>query len=228
MYSYFLVTNVSEENTARTWKREELPATDTHVFENLDHHHNMVRRLQLLPLTARGNQIKKNVAFLYLQYMLETPKLSLRYVMLNESENANFHISSDITDVMEMLKTEYEEKDGIKISVRANFKALAKSEHYAALNMIRLIDMIVGNEPEDYETKELVDAQKEMIELLSEISKKLLDDYLNIDKSQLQEFIRQVTNRWKNIHRKKANESTVFSTSSSRDKKKTKKKGGEV
>ena len=71
----FLVNNVSEGNTARTWKRDELPAPC--VFDNLDHHHNMVRRLQLLPLTARGSQIKKNVAFLYLQYMLEPPRLSL-------------------------------------------------------------------------------------------------------------------------------------------------------
>ena len=141
------------------------------------------------------------------------------------NERDNFYCSSDVTDVMEMLKTENEEKDGIKISVSANLKALARSEHYAALNMIRLIDMIVGNEPEDYETKELVEAQKEMIELLSEISKKLPEDYLNIDKSQLQEFIKQVTNRWKNIHRKRATESTVFSTGSSRGKKKTKKKG---
>ena len=127
-----------------------------------------------------------------------------------------------------MLQTENEDKDGNKTLVRTWFKVLAKSEHYAMMNMIRLIDMIVGNEPEDYETKELVEAQKQMIELLSEISKKLPDDYLNIDKSQLQEFIKQVTNRWKNIHRKRANESTAFNTGSSRGKKKTKKKGLKV
>lgn len=52
----------------RTWAREELPACAQ--FDELDHHHNMVRRLQLLPPSLRGNQLKKNVAFLNLQQIL--------------------------------------------------------------------------------------------------------------------------------------------------------------
>ena len=35
--------------------------------EALDHHHNMVARLNKLPPSLRGNQVKKNVAFLHLQ-----------------------------------------------------------------------------------------------------------------------------------------------------------------
>lgn len=63
------MNNVSEDNKVRTWKQSDLPASKD--FAVLDHHHNMVRRLQLLPLSARGNQIKKNVAYLYLQHMLK-------------------------------------------------------------------------------------------------------------------------------------------------------------
>ena len=92
---------------------------------------------------------------------------------------------------MEMLKTENEDKDGKKTPVRAWFKVLAKSEHYTTMSMVRLIDMIVGNEPEDYRP-DLVEAQKEMLELLSEISKKLSDDGRNIDPSQVKEIITQV------------------------------------
>ena len=64
------MNNVSEDNKVRTWKPNELPASKD--FAHLDHHHNMVRRLQLLPFSARGNQIKKNVAYLYLQHILVT------------------------------------------------------------------------------------------------------------------------------------------------------------
>ena len=90
-----------------------------------------------------------------------------------------------------MLQTENEDKDGNKTLVRTWFKVLAKSEHYAMMNMIRLIDMIVGNEPEDYRP-DLIEAQKQMLELLSEISKKLSDDGRNIDPSQVKEIIAQV------------------------------------
>ena len=64
------MNNVSEDNKVRTWKTSELPASKD--FALLDHHHNMVRRLQLLPFSARGNQIKKNVSYLYLQHILTT------------------------------------------------------------------------------------------------------------------------------------------------------------
>ena len=64
------MNNVPEDNKVRTWTASELPASKE--FAILDHHHNMVRRLQLLPHSARGQQIKKNVAYLYLQHILMT------------------------------------------------------------------------------------------------------------------------------------------------------------
>jgi hypothetical protein len=40
----------------------------------MDHHHNAVHRLDLLPPTFRGNQIKKSVAFMHLQQFVDPSK----------------------------------------------------------------------------------------------------------------------------------------------------------
>merc|ERR1719414_201733 len=138
-----IMNNVSEDNKARTWKSDELPASKE--FAILDHHHNMVRRLQLLPFSARGNQIKKNVAYLYLQHILMTG-------LKGEEVRLSLYPRAGICDVMNLLEDK---------NILANFKTYGRMEYYVMMSMIRLIDMITGSEREDFKP-ELVEDQKEM------------------------------------------------------------------
>ena len=81
------------------------------------------------------------------------------------------------------------------------------------MSMIRLIDMIVGSEREDFKP-ELVEDQKEMHTLLQDISKRLNDDVRNIDPSMVKEAVAQVTPRWTIMQRKFNSDSTGFITGS--------------
>ena len=63
---------------AFTWDRDAVPALDH--LGIMDHHHNMVQRVQLLPPTFRGYAIKKNVAFLQLQLLMDVGKYHLSLI----------------------------------------------------------------------------------------------------------------------------------------------------
>ncbi len=52
----------------RTWQKNELPCRSH--FDGLDHHHNMVRRLAFIPSSHRCVQVKRSVAFINLQQLI--------------------------------------------------------------------------------------------------------------------------------------------------------------
>merc|ERR1719429_48289 len=171
------MNNVPEDNKVRTWTPSDLPASKD--FAILDHHHNMVRRLQLLPHSARGQQIKKNVAYLYLQHILMTG-------LKGEEVRLSLYPRAGICDVMNLLEDS---------NIRANFKTYGKSEYYVMMSMVRLIDMIVGSEREDFKP-ELVQKQKRMEEFLKEISKGIPNDHQDADPSFVREIVHSVVSRW--------------------------------
>lgn len=53
----------------KTWDAGNLPRQDH--FDTYDHHHNMVARMDLIPPSLRGNQVRKGVAFLNFQYIID-------------------------------------------------------------------------------------------------------------------------------------------------------------
>lgn len=57
---------------AFTWDRDSIAPLDH--LGTMDHHHNMLQRVQLLPPTFRGNMIKKNAAYLQLQLLMDVGK----------------------------------------------------------------------------------------------------------------------------------------------------------
>merc|ERR1712039_311822 len=115
--------------------------------------------------SARGNQIRKNVAYLYLQHILETGLSEEELVKLS------LYPRADIGDVMNLLKDRF---------IRS---------------MVRLIDMIVGSEREDFKP-ELVKRQKQMEEFLKEISKGIPNDHQDADPSFVREIVHSVVSRW--------------------------------
>ncbi len=61
----------------KTWESADLPQMDH--FATYDHHHNMVRRLNFLPPSLRGGQVKKGVAYLSFQYIID-PSNTFSYI----------------------------------------------------------------------------------------------------------------------------------------------------
>merc|ERR1712020_554152 len=112
----------------KTWTKEEMPRNDMMV--TIDHHHNMVYRIRLLPPTFRGNQVKKILAYMCLQQIIDPSNIDLQP-------------TANINDAAETL-----------IKNRYKFEAL-QDEHYIMMNIIRLLDEIAGCEPLiDYVGKE--------------------------------------------------------------------------
>lgn len=62
-------------SVTKTWPDDDVPALSH--FNEIDHHHNMIRRIQFLPFSPRGDQVKKNLAFLYLQQVLDCGNAAL-------------------------------------------------------------------------------------------------------------------------------------------------------
>ena len=88
-----------------------------------DHHDNMFRRLQLLPQTRRGNIIRKMSAYHNLQVIL-----ALRLVVVP---------FADVNEAAELIKN-----NKAKFYVYEN-----NDEHYVVLSIVRMLDVMVGNEP---------------------------------------------------------------------------------
>lgn len=94
-------------------------------FDSIDHHHNMVRRLELLPPSIRGNQVKKAVAFLNLQFVLDASDMTL--------------VTTDVVgETARMLEKE-----------KAVLLALS-GELYVVFSVVKMMDAVVGNEANDF------------------------------------------------------------------------------
>ncbi len=68
----------------KTWEAGNLPRQDH--FDTYDHHHNMVARMDLIPPSLRGNQVRKGVAFLNFQYIIDPGESDSFFTYVREIE----------------------------------------------------------------------------------------------------------------------------------------------
>ena len=156
----------------KTWSEEEMPRNGMGV--TIDHHHNMVNRIRLLPPTFRGNQVKKIFAFMCLQQIIDPSNIDL-------TPTAN------INDAANTLARN-----------RHKFEALY-DEHYIMISIIRLLDQIAGCEPLiDYVGKEKREGLEKVEKILNEYeAKKLKRHNAEADPSRVKELLQQVNAKWK-------------------------------
>ena len=158
-----------------TWDRRDVHAQ----FKMKEHHHNLVRRVWLLPMTHRGRIIRKMLAYHYLHYFV------------TKSEGADTFIIpfADVADLWTFMNKHQ--------SVLKGFE----SDFYSMYNLIRLMDVIVGNEPDmDFHIK-VYDQFVEPIEkYLNEIKVRTQREGEKGDTAKLSSFIKAVTARWTLFH----------------------------
>jgi len=119
MEAFMIIGRTDDAANLQPWSSDEV-----HQAINGDHHDNMFRRLQLLPQTRRGNIIRKMLACFNLQVILglEPPKIIA---------------FADVQDAASLIKLN---KAKLAIYEDAN-------EYYVLLSIIRMLDVMVGNEP---------------------------------------------------------------------------------
>ena len=137
----------------RPWLPEEVP-TFMENYHIVDHHHNIVRRLDLLPPTHRGQIIRKMLAHFHFQEFLGKGILS---DTADEKTSIIPHVGA-------------KEAWGLLRKNMNKFK-LYNQEYYAMMSMIRLLDAIVGNEPfMDFKEKTYDEAIKHIKDHLERVS----------------------------------------------------------
>ena len=155
------------------WEKDEVP--QFRHFTSLDHHHNMLRRLNFIPPSLRGNQLRKYVAYLQLQEMLDCQSLDAV-----SKPNANH--------VMDVLSN--------NLPV---FRALSVHDHYCVFTFIRMIDIIVGNEKGDFERQKF-DSLKKVMEVLSPLenlrASSVATSAVVDEKARVGELISQFKSKW--------------------------------
>jgi len=149
-----------------------------------DHHLNMLHRIHLIPPSYRGNQVKKYMAFMYLQTLAE-----IHFSLPTHVDVVDLVDTPDLCDKL---------SDGLKMIV------LSKN-YELTMTVVELYDIIIGHEPElDFtpEKVELINRVKKGV--LGWIQKKLpgigrgvdLNNEQSIKAMQLAEYLDIVEGRW--------------------------------
>ena len=157
----------------RPWFEDEVP--NIAKLRDHDHHHNVVRILDFLPLTHRGNEIRKMVAYYHLQRFFEHRSDHLELLPL--------------VNVQDAWKLIHKHQEVFKLYI----------EHpYALINLIRLLDAIVGNEPIlDFNSKNYEYVEKLREHLEGNLKAKLgqgNNAYLEL---QVRDLLGWLTSKWK-------------------------------
>ena len=169
-----------------TWaSSNEVDSIETNVAGTSDHHLNMLHRINLIPRTHRGNQLRKYLAFMYLQSLAEVDNISLPT-----------HVQvAELTDSLGLCD---KLSDGIKMIVMSG-------NHGMSMTLLEFYDIIVGQEAEDF-TEENVGHIKRLSKCVLGWFRKKLPSYgrsldINNEKSvkalQLSEYLELVESRWK-------------------------------
>jgi len=148
-----------------------------------DHHLNMLHRLSLVPPSYRGNQLRKYLAFMYLQTIAETVYVSPTHV--------------DVFDIIEIPELCDELSPGLRLIVKAK-------NYDVIMTVVELYDIIIGHEPATDFTADKIEAiQRIQKNVLQWIQKKLpnmnrinIDDQRSIKGMQLSEYLDIVCGRW--------------------------------
>ena len=157
----------------RTWTSDEVNPK----FKEREHHHNLYRRIWLLPLTYRGRIIRKMLAYFYLQFFISSEK------------NQNLMPYADASDLWNNF-----------ISKNQEVLKAYENDYYLMMTLIRMIDIVVGNEPDiDFKIKMYEENIKPIADYITNVANRLK---LTEEKGpwQVANFIGTVTNRWKTFH----------------------------
>ena len=168
------------------WSAREAEEKVTDYHGRSDHHLNMVYRISLVPDSYRGNQLRKYLAFMYLQTLADLDHFSL-------PEKVDVTELTQTVDLCESLSS------GIKLIVRSGNSLMTAT-------ILELYDIIVGCERDVDFTKEKI----EHINLLRHhvpgwIQRKMpgagqcldINNEKSIKAILLREYVDVVENRWK-------------------------------
>jgi len=156
----------------------------TNMDGSSDHHLNMLHRIHLVPPSYRGNQVRKYMAFMYLQTLAEIP-----FSLPTHVDVLDLVDSPDLCDKL---------SDGLKMIV------LSKN-YELTMTVIELYDIIVGHEPELDFTRDKVEHIKRVKKgVLGWVQKKLpgigrgvdINNEQSIKAMQLAEYLDIVEGRW--------------------------------
>jgi hypothetical protein len=151
-----------------------------------DHHLNMMYRLSLFPPSSRGNQVKKHLAFMYLQIML-----GIQDVVVLPCVDA-----CELAEIPELCDQKNTFYRIIANKDRANYGLLA--------SIVELYDIIVGHEPlldftegtRDSILKLKKDVLEWLIKRFSTSHNINLSDSKTIRKIMFSEYLDMVNMRW--------------------------------
>lgn len=162
------------DKKVKRWDRNEVP--DAGRFEVMDHHHNMLRRLQILPHSHRGGEVKKCMSFLYLQQILDTEDFGLIY---------GASIKDLYTDVL---------KESSRL--RALFP-----ESYLMVSIIMMIDFLVGNDPDDYrdENWDVISKVINLLKSYRDVATGNIDPALVAGPIAVRELANNITHKWERL-----------------------------
>ena len=169
-----------------TWDRNSDVARVTESQGISDHHLNMISRINLIPPSHRGNQLKKYLAFMYLQTLAEVEQ-----PVLPECVGV-----SDLTDSVQLCD---KLSDPIRILVMSG-------NYPMTMTLLELYDIIVGHEKVDFaDDTNRAEIMKLCEKVLKWIHKKLpgysrgldINDEKSVQSMQLQEFLDIIESRWK-------------------------------
>ena len=148
-----------------------------------DHHLNMIHRLSLIQPSFRGNQLKKYLAFMFLQTIADTVYVTPTHV--------------DVFDIIEIPQ--------LCDELSPRLRLLVKAKNYEVLmSVVELYDIIVGHEPSVDFTEDKIEAIERINKnVLQWLEKKLpsmnninLDDRKSVKGIQLSEYLSLVISRW--------------------------------
>ena len=156
----------------------------TNLDGTSDHHLNMLHRIHLVPPSFRGNQVRKYLAFMYLQTLAE-----ISFSLPTHVDVVDLVDSPDLCDKL---------SDGLKMIV------LSKN-YELIMTLVELYDIIVGHEPEIDFTLDKVEHIKRVKKgVLGRVQKKLpgigrgvdINNEQSIKAMQLAEYLDIVEGRW--------------------------------
>ena len=168
-----IVGNYDGAENIYTWDPKDI---NSPFFRKREHHHNLIRRVWLLPQTHRGRIVRKMLAYNYLTYFV------------NKDDDSQIIPFVDVKD----LWTEF---------ISKNQKVLEgfADDYYMMMNLIRLIDVVVGNEPMiDFKIRPFREFITPIELYLSQI-KKVIDKEVR-DGAKLNSYIGLIIHKWKACH----------------------------
>jgi hypothetical protein len=163
----------------RTWEKEVI---STNFSQDVEHYKNMYHKIDLMPQSYRGNQVRKFLAYLYLHTLVQINKLNmLKYPDIRE-----------VVDIHDLMKT-------------TCIKLLIKMKHFPyVLAIVKMWDIIVGNETEESFSADKIPAIKLVSTSILDLIDKKLPSPATFGTDKLQDlleikhFVQVVKERWNN------------------------------